>query len=476
MGPNRRGFRPSSLRFPNPLLSEIIIAHIYLFSFCYFIMDIGAGLRRALAKLTGAAIVDEKVLSELIKDIQRALLSGDVNVELVLALTKKIEERAKKEKAQPGISMKEHVVKVVYDELVALMGESHEPKLAKQKILLLGLFGSGKTTTAAKLAKFYQERGLSTGVVCCDVSRPAAYEQLSQLAQKIKCDFYGDKGKPADEIAKTALGRLKEKDVLIFDSSGRNAFDSELADELKRIASVVKPDEAFLVVSADIGQIAKKQAEEFNRAVPLTGVIISKMDGSGKGGGALSAVAAAKAKIAFIGIGEKLSDMEPFEAQRFVGRLLGFPDIKGLMEKAKAVVEEGQLKPEMEEKFTIKSFYEQMRAAKKLGPLKGVFQMMGMPDMPKELIEQSEEKLKKFEAMVNSMTKKEREDASLIKKDRGRMERIAKGSGTKPEEVKDFISQFEKVEKLFGAFKSDRGFRRKMEKLMQSGALKFVGM
>jgi signal recognition particle subunit SRP54 len=438
-------------------------------------MDLGAGLRRALKKLTGAVLVDERVVRETVKEIQRVLIMGDVNVALVSELSKRIEKRALDEKALKGVDSREHVVKVVYEELAAMLGEKHEPKIAKQKIMLLGLFGSGKTTTAGKLAHFFKKKGLSVAMICCDVARPAAYEQLQQVAERAGAHFYGRKGEiDASKIAREALTQAKE-DVLILDSAGRSAFDDELSYELKKINAEFKPDEKLLVLNADIGQVAKKQAEEFNRAVGLTGVIITKMDGSGKGGGALSAVAASGTKVSFIGTGEKQEDLELFDAKKFVGRLLGFPDLEALIEKVKEVSVETKIdeKALLEDKFTIKTFYEQLKAAKKMGPLKGVFQMLGAPDIPKEMVEQSEDKLKAYEVIINSMTPAEREDVALLKKNRSRLERIAKGSGTKSEQVRELLSQFEKVQKMMGQFKHNRGFRRQMEKMMKGG---FPGM
>jgi signal recognition particle subunit SRP54 len=433
-------------------------------------MDLGAGLRKALAKITGAALVDEKAVKELVKELQRVLIANDVEVKLVFELSKRIEKEALDRKQLKGVNVKEHVVKAVYDELVKLMGEKHSPKIGKQRILLLGLYGSGKTTTVGKLAHFYKKSGLSVGVVCCDVDRPAAYEQLQQIAEGAKVNFYGEKGgKDAVKIAREALGSSKD-DVLIFDSAGRNAFSEELKEELSGIEGAIKPDERFLVVSADIGQVAGRQAREFNSAVPVTGVIITKLDGSGKGGGALSSVGATGAKVAFIGVGEKAVDFEPFDAKKYVGRLLGFPDLEALIEKVKEVSEQENLNPEMlDEKFTIRMFYDQLKAAKKLGPLKNVFSMMGMNDLPKDMMEQSEGKLKKYEAMIASMTKEEREDAELLRKNRTRIERIALGSGTKPEEVRELLSRFSQMEKMLKQFKHNRGFRKKMEHFMQKG-------
>ncbi|NYZ76820.1 signal recognition particle protein [Candidatus Micrarchaeota archaeon] len=437
---------------------------------------LGKKLREALAKLTGRAYVDEDAVKSLIKDLQRVLIASDVNVKLVLSLSKSIEERALKSGKVAALSLKEHVMKVVYEELVRLMGESYSPRLDRHKILLCGLFGSGKTTSAAKVAHYYKTKGLSVALVAADVDRPAAQEQLEQLSKQVGARFYTVKGeKDAEKIVRKALSESKE-DVIIVDSAGRSAFDSELTKELKGISGALKPDEVYLVLSGDIGQVAGKQAEEFNKAVPLSGVIVTKMDGSAKGGGALSAVAAAGTKIAFIGMGEKTGDMQVYNAEKFVGRLLGVPDMEGLMEKIKEVTKEQDVKALESEELTIETFYEQLKAAKKMGPLSSVFSMLGANDVPKEMLQQSEQKLKQYEAMINSMTKQERKMPSLLKSNPARISRIANGSGCSEKDVRDFLAQFDKMEKLMGKFKRDRGFRKKMEKMMKGGIPGMGGM
>ncbi|MCX6773362.1 MAG: signal recognition particle receptor subunit alpha [Candidatus Micrarchaeota archaeon] len=430
-------------------------------------MDLGRSLRQALSKFTGAPVADEKAVKELCRELQRVLITSDVNVKLVFELTKKIENRALDSNLAKGLSLREHVVKVVYEELTSMMGERYEPKIAPHKVLLLGLYGSGKTTTAGKLAHFYKSRGLSVALISCDVDRPAAYEQLQQVAKQSGAAFFGINGeKDVEKIIADAKRQWKE-DVIIVDSAGRSAFDSELTDQLKRINSLSQPDEKFLVISADIGQIAGKQAAEFNDAVGLSGVIITKMDGSGKGGGALSAVASSKAKVAFIGTGEKMDALEPFDAQKFAGRLLGFPDIGSLLEKVKKISEEQKLPDNLEEKLTMRTFYEQLKAARKLGPLSNVFSMLGAADLPPEMVQTSEQKLKKFEVIINSMTAAERDDAALLRKHHSRIARIAKGSGTTEADVRDLLAQFERVSGMFNSFKKNRGFRKKMEKMMK---------
>lgn len=435
-------------------------------------MDLGKSLRALINKITRAPVVDEATLKSFIKELQRILIASDVNVKLVFELSKRIEKRASAGEVPKGLTMREHLLKVVYDELVSFMGTSYEPRLDKHKVLLMGLFGSGKTTSAAKVAYFYKKKGLKVGVVGADVERPAAQEQLQQLAEQIGVNYYTLKGeKEAYKVVQEALHRSKD-DILIIDSAGRSAFDSRLSEELSNIIRVLKPDESYLVVSGDIGQIAGKQAEEFNKLTPVTGVLVTKMDGSGKGGGALSAVAATGSKIAFIGVGEKMEDLQPYNSEKFVGRLLGIPDIEGLMEKVKEISESGEIEaPGEMDKLTVDVFYQQLKAAKKLGPLDSVFSMMGMSDMPREMMDQGQEKLKKYECIISSMTREEREDASLVRKSRSRMERIARGSGASLEEVRRFLSEFTRMEQMFTRFRKDRGLRKKLEKMMKGKGL-----
>ena len=435
-------------------------------------MDLGKKLRETLAKLTNKPYVDEDAVRALIKDLQRVLISSDVNVKLVFQLSKKIEERALKSDKLEALSLKEHVMKVVYEELVELMGKSYAPRLDNHRILVAGLFGSGKTTSTGKIAHYYKSKGLSVGVVAADVDRPAAQEQLEQISKQVHCNFYTIKGeKNAAKIVEAALRKSKD-DVLIVDSAGRSAFDDQMTDELKAIAKALSQDETYLVVSADIGQVAGKQSEQFNSAVPLSGVVVTKMEGSGKGGGALSAVSATGAKIAFIGIGEKMDDLEVYDSGRFVGRLLGVPDLKGLMEKVEKISKETDIEKIASEQLTIESFYEQLKAAKKMGPLGSVFSMLGAADLPKEFVQQSEDKLKKFENMINSMASAEKKDAKLIKRQPTRIARIAKGAGCTEQEVREFLSQFEKMEKMMNQFQKNRGFRKKVEQMLAGGGLK----
>ncbi len=431
-------------------------------------MDLGEGLRKAIAKLQHATIIDAKTIKEFNKELQKSLLTADVEVELVLDFTRRIEDKALKSKPPPGVAPTDYITNIVYEELIALMGRSYEPKLKRQRILLMGLYGSGKTTTAAKLAKYYQDRGLSAALICCDVFRPAAFEQLETLAKQANVSFFGKKGeKDAAKIAKEGLDKFKDKQVVICDTSGRNALDDQLIEELKKVTNLFEPDEKIMVISADIGQIAGRQAMQFNEAVGLTGVIVTKLDGSGKGGGALSATNAAKSHAMFIGNGEKLANIEPYNSEKFIGALLGIPDIAGLVSSVQNAVKEAQLKPEDVEieELNFETFYSQLKAMGKMGPLQNVFGMMGASDIPKDVVEQGEEKLKKYKVIIASMTKEERSNERILHNP-ARIKRIAKGSGTTEKDVHQLISDFNKMRKMFDNLKNDRTFRKRFAKMM----------
>ncbi|MDE1833064.1 MAG: signal recognition particle receptor subunit alpha [Candidatus Micrarchaeota archaeon] len=431
-------------------------------------MDLGEGLRKAIARLTNATIIDAKTIKEFTKELQKTLLSSDVEVRLVLQFTGQIEEQALRVSPPPGVSPKDYITNMVYEGLVSLVGSSYTPEIKRQRILLMGLYGSGKTTTAAKLAKFYQDRGLSAALICCDVSRPAAYTQLETLAKAANVSFFGIKGEsdPA-KIVRQANERFKDKQVIICDTSGRNALDDELIRELENVNREFRPDRGVLVVSADVGQIAGRQATEFNKVTPISGVVVTKMDGSGKGGGALSASNAAKAPVLFIGTGEKLNNIEPFDSKKFIGGLLGIPDIGTLLEKVQEAVKEANLTDAEAnvENLNFESFYAQLKAMGKMGPLKNVFGMLGATDIPKEVMEQGEEKLNRYKVIIASMTAEERQNDRLLHQS-SRISRIAKGSGTTEKDVHQMVTEFNKMKKTFDMLKNDRNFKKRFPKLM----------
>jgi len=442
-------------------------------------------LKNTLKKITRASFVDEKLINELVKDVQRAFLQGDVNVKLVFEITKKIKERALKEEPPKGVTRKEFLIKIVYDELVNFLGGPGAKILVKGKpfkLMLVGLFGSGKTTSAGKLAGFYKKRGLKVALVQTDTWRPAAYDQLETLAKKVKVDFYGVKGeKDAVKIYKKYEKNLKKYDMLIVDTAGRDALSKDLIEELNNIYNVVKPDENLLVVSADIGQAAEKQAEKFHETCKVTGVFITKLEGTAKGGGALIACAVTGAPIKFIGIGEKIPDIEEFRPEGFVGRLLGMGDLQALLEKAKEAISEEEAqdlgRKFLKGEFNLIDLYEQMRALKKMGPISKVLEMvpgLSQIKLPKEALQVQEKKLEVWRHIMDSMTKEELEEPEIITS--SRIERIAKGSGTSTQEVRGLLKQYRQSKKLVKLMKgagSEKGVQKALQRLQKGGNVKF---
>lgn len=424
---------------------------------------LGSSLKETLQKIAKSIFVDEKLINELVKDIQRALLQADVNVQLVFDLTKTIKERILKEETPKGLSKKEHLINIVYEELTNFLGgEKEEITIRKKKpfkIMLVGLFGSGKTTAAGKLAKFYSKRGYKIALVGLDVHRPAAMHQIEQIASQAKVPVYLDKKeKDALRIWKEFEKEYNKYDILIIDTAGRDALSPDLISEIRNLNQAIAPDEDILVISADIGQAAKSQAEKFHESCNITGVIVTKMDGTAKAGGALSACAVTKAPIKFISVGEKIEEFEQFNPQGFVGRLLGMGDLEALLEKAKESITEEEAqdlgKKLLKGEFNLIDLYEQMAAVKKMGPLSKVMEMIpgfGQIKMPKELLNVQEGKLEKWRYIMNSCTREELENPESI--DRSRVERIAKGSGCTTAEVRELLKQYKQSKKIMKMFK-----------------------
>jgi signal recognition particle subunit SRP54 len=423
-------------------------------------MGLGEKLRDAVDKVKHSVHVDKDLVKEVIKEIQRALITSDVNIKLVLEISKDIEKNAF-ENIPSGITRKEHLVKTFYETLLKYMGgEEKELEENPKKILLCGLFGSGKTTTAAKLAKFYKKRGLKPGVICADTYRPAAYDQLKQLCERADVVFYGNpKEKKAFKVVEEGLAYLEKNNVnlTIVDSAGRSALDNELTKEIKEIYDVFKPEYSFLVLSADIGQAVKDQATAFNDTVGVQGVIITKLDGSAKGGGALTACYLTNSSIYFIGTGEKIEDIEQFNADRYLSRIMGYGDISSLLEKINEVTTQEQLeqmkdvdpKEILKGRFNFKLFKQQLEFTKKLGPFSKVLGFLGVGGkIPEEQKNLGQEKINKYNVILSSFTKEElNNDTDFITK--SRILRISKGSGTKFEDVKEMISQVKKMKKMF---------------------------
>src|SRR5437773_1388131 len=346
---------------------------------------LGGSLREALRKIAGASYVDESLIKEIVRDIQRALIQADVNVQLALTITKQLQRRALEEKPPPGMSPREHVVRIIYEELVNILGTTREVALQKQRILLVGLYGQGKTTTAGKLAKFFQKKGLSAGLVAADVHRPAAYDQLKQLAEQINAPFYGDPG------AKDAV----------------------------KVAEV-------------------------------------------------------KAPIVFIGVGEKIDDLEKFEPPRFISRLLGMGDLETLLERAQEAIDtqkaEALTKKIMAGKFTLHEMYEQIEMLTDMGPMRKLASLIpGVAGKMKDSdMESTQARLRRFKIIMDSMTDAEMTDPKKVKS--SRVQRIARGAGVSPREVKELLRNYETSRKAIKGFAGNRKMRKQlMAQLEASG-------
>ena len=441
---------------------------------------LGDSLRNTLQKIAKSLFVDERLIDEVVKDIQRALLASDVNVKLVFELTKRIKERALKETAT-GITKKEQIIKIVYEELTIFLGDQDaQIDISKKptKIMLAGLFGSGKTTAAGKLAKYYTKRAQKVALVQLDTMRPAAYEQLQQLGAQVGAQVYGNpKEKNPVKILRQFENEFKDYNIVILDTAGRDALSKDLIEELNQIYKAAGPEEVLLVISGDIGQAAEAQATAFHESCRITGIIITKLEGTAKGGGAIAACRITKAPVKFIGVGEKIDDLEKFDPKGFVGRLLGMGDLQALLEKASEAVTEEEAK-DMSKKmlkgeFNLIDLYEQMEAMSKMGPLSKLVEMIpgfSQIKLPKEALQVQEGKLKKWRFAMDSMSREELEDPEIIDGDRA--ERIAKGSGLTTTEVRDLIKQYKQSKKLMKMMKpGEKGMDRLMKRF-SSGNVK----
>ncbi len=417
--------------------------------------SLGENLTNTMKKLVGMSIVDKKTIKEIVKEIQRALIQSDVNIALVLDLSKKIENRALNEEPPKGITPREYVITIIYEEMVNLLGKEAVKLDINQKpykILLLGLQGSGKTTTIGKLCKYLQKKGFNPAVVCTDTWRPAAYEQLKQLTEEMQIPLYGDPdNKDALDLAQKGLKEFKNKKIIIFDTAGRHKQESDLIAEMDELDNIIQPTEAMLVIDGTIGQQAGEQAKAFSQATDIGSIIITKLDGSAKGGGAMSAVAETGAPIKFIGTGERIEDFELFDPKRFISRLLGMGDIQTLIEKAEDNINEDIAEKTMNNlmtgKFTLMDVKNQFEMMNKMGPMQQILSMIpGMGNkIPKEASKMTEDKIDSYKIIMSSMTEKEMLEPKLIKQ--SRIRRIARGAGVNESDVKDLLKYYNNTKK-----------------------------
>jgi len=445
-------------------------------------------LKDSLKKITNIGLVDKKAVIELSSDIKKALVSADVNITLAKDIAQKIRDRGTNEAPPKGLTTREHVVNIVFEELTKFIGKEFkelEIKKKPTKIMLVGLFGSGKTTTAGKLGRYYKKQGKKVAVVQTDTWRPAAYAQLQQLAAAMKVDFYGNaSAQKPEQIIQEFEKEFSKYDVVIVDTAGRDSLNKELTDEIKVLNKAVKPDEALLVLSGDIGQGAQSQAEAFHKNVGVTGVIITKLDGTAKGGGALTACATTGAQVKFIGVGEKMDAIEEFKAKNFVSRILGMGDLETLLKKAEGAIDKEKAE-KLAKKVTkgqglsLQDLYDQMEAMNKMGPLSQIMGMMpGMGGaIPKDALKGQEGKMKTWKYILDSCTKEEKDNPELLNS--SRINRIAKGSGRDEKEVRGLIKQYKMMQKMMKSIGSPQKMKQ-LQKMMKGGkglqGLKLPGM
>jgi len=417
---------------------------------------LGEVIRKATDKIANAIFLDKNLVDSIVRDLQRALLEADVNVFLVKKLTDKIKQTALDERVN-GIEKKEHLIKILHDELLGLLGETKKLNIQKEnRIIFLGLYGAGKTTTIAKIGNYFAKRGNKVALVGLDVHRPAAKEQLKQLAEKNNLDYFIDfDEKNALKTWKKFKPKLKDYKIILIDTAGRHTLDKELVDEISVLNKEINPTESILVMPADIGQAAKKQSEEFKNILNITGVIITRMDSTAKGGGALTACAETKAPVYFITTGEKINDIDEFNQKSFLSRLLGMGDLQSLIEKIRSVTDkekQEKIKKQLEEgKLSLNDVIEQAKSMSSLGgfeKIKSMIPGLGNAKIPENLLESQQEKVAKWEHIIKSMTSKEKENPELLKKETSRISRVAKGAGVSTSEIRSLLKQYDMLNEM----------------------------
>jgi signal recognition particle subunit SRP54 len=446
---------------------------------------LGNAIKKATDKIANAIFLNKEELDEIVRELQRALIEADVNIFLVKELSEKIRKEGLDERIK-GIEKKEHLIKLLHDELTSILGEYSPLKLNSKRnvIILLGLYGSGKTTTIAKLGNYYAKRGFKVALVGLDVYRPAASEQLKQLAEKNKLNYFIDiKEKNPVKILREYEKKLEDYNLILIDTAGRHTLDEDLIKEIKNIEKEAKPTESILVIPADIGQSAKNQSKQFKEAVNISGVIVTRMDSTAKAGGALTACAETKSPIYFITNGEKINDIEEFNPPSFLSRLLGLGDLDSLIQKINLITDEQKQKKiqkNIEEgKLRLEDVIEQVKSMNEIGGLSKIKSLIpGFSDIDKkisnDLIENQQEKIKRWEHIIKSMTEEEKENPEIIEKQNSRLQRIAKGSGTTTSEVRALLKQYKLLNEVIKSGVNSNNFSGMIsQKQMMKFAKKF---
>jgi len=436
-------------------------------------------LTSALRNLRGVGSLSEANMADALKEVRAALLAADVHFRVARDFIDRVSAECAGQKVLTSVTPGQQVVKIIHDELVKLLGEGATELTQKRplKVLLVGLHGSGKTTSTAKLGKLLKKRGHRPFLVACDVQRPAAIDQLAILAQQEELGFHGDrvsKDVPAIAAAGLEAALAQNADVILFDTAGRLQIDTELIEEVKRLHAKVQPDEVLLVADGALGQEAVNVAKAFHDALSLTGLVLTKLDGDARGGAALSIKSVTGVPIKFIGTGEKTENFEIFYPERLASRILGMGDVVSLVEKAQEHIDQKDAE-RMAEKmrkadFNLEDFLAQMQQVKKMGSMQSIMGMMpGMSGV--QLPDDSEKQMKRTEAIIQSMTVQERRKPGIL--NGNRRIRIAKGAGVKVLEVNQLIKQFEQMQKLMKMMKggNQKKLMRQMEQMKGRGGM-----
>jgi len=436
-------------------------------------------LGTALRNLRGVGKLTEENMADALKEVRTALLAADVHFRVAREFVERVKAQAEGQEVLKSVTPGQQIVKIIHDELVGLFGEGDPALLEKKplRIMLIGLQGSGKTTTAGKLGRMLKKRGYNPLLVACDPYRPAAVDQLEQLAKREQLGFYAERGsKDVPRIGRNALELSKREgqNLLVFDTAGRLQIDSNLVDEIKRLKAEVQPHEVLLVADAALGQEAVNVAKTFHEAVQLTGLILTKLDGDARGGAALSMKSMTGVPIKFVGTGEKPEDFDAFHPDRMASRILGMGDVVSLVERAQENIDQKEAE-RMAEKlaradFNFEDFLSQMRQIKKLGPLQSIVGMLpGMSGM--QVGDAEEKKLKHTEALILSMTPKERQNPQILNS--SRRARIARGAGLEIKDLNQLIKQHQQMRKMMLMMRGGKGMRMMKE---MAGKMKSQGL
>ena len=444
------------------------------------------GILSSLGLLKSRRKLDEAEMKEMIKSLRRALQEADFNVRQTKEITERLESRMTEEQPRPGTTLQTHALNIIYSELVRMLGPSREPRPRQITMLMVGLYGQGKTTTTAKLAEWYRRKhGVKVAVIEADVHRPGAYSQLTQLLEESSVEVYGEPdNKDAVSIVRNGLAAHATADMVIIDTAGRHQLDKELVDELEHISELARAEERILVIDAQVGQSAGPVAASFHDLAGITGIIITKLDGTARGGGALSAVAATGSPIMYIGVGERVNDLERFEGDRFISRLLGMGDIRGLIDLAPEDMDEEEAmrltQRMMSGRFTLNDMYKQMEMMSKVGTIDklmsflptGMFGGMGAMGKAQKLEMQSN--LDRFQVIMDSMTTFEKNEPAKVKAERIR--RIARGSGVREKDVRELIAQWGRSRKMMKGMSGNRQMSKKMKSMMRDDNMDLEGL